>query len=107
MLRRVIYVSTLRPQVSHESLGELVEKAAAFNKAHDITGLLAVEDRRVCQVLEGPSAEVEALFRSIQRDPRHFGVTELVNAEIDVITFESWGMIRRPMIDMVMMAFAQ
>lgn len=106
MPRRIVYVSTLRPQVTDESLGELVGKAAAFNKAHGITGLLAVEDRRVCQVLEGPGADVEALFRSIQRDPRHFGVTELVNAEIDAITFESWGMVRRPMIDMVMMAFA-
>ncbi len=103
---RIVYVSTLRPQVTPADLQEMVEKAAAFNKAHGITGLLAFEDRRVCQILEGPEPEVEALYASIAKDPRHSGVTEIVRAPISSISFEAWGMVRRPMIDMVMAAFS-
>ena len=102
---RIVYVSTLKPDMSEESLAELVEKAAAFNKAHDITGVLAIEGRRVCQILEGPEAHVEALFASIRRDQRHSGITELVHTAIDKASFEDWGMVRRPMGDMVVIAF--
>ena len=103
---RIVYVSTLEPDVSEDDIADLVDKAAAFNKAHGITGVLALKDRRVCQILEGPEAAVAALFRSIGRDPRHSRVTEIVNVPIDAVTFEDWGMVRRRMIDMVISAFA-
>jgi len=105
MSLRIVYVSTLRPGVTDEGLDDLVEKAAAFNKARGITGILAIEGRRVCQILEGGDAEVEALFASIQRDPRHSGVIELVHIPVERSAFEAWGMVRRPMIDMVMAAY--
>ncbi|HRP78113.1 MAG TPA: BLUF domain-containing protein [Aquamicrobium sp.] len=103
---RIVYVSTLEPHVTEDDIAALVDKAAAFNKAHGITGVLAFEDRRVCQILEGPEAAVEKLFRSIGKDPRHTGVTEIVNVPIDAMTFDDWGMVRRRMIDMVISAFA-
>ena len=103
---RIVYVSTLEPHLTEADIAGLVEKAAAFNKAHGVTGLLAIEGRRVCQILEGPDDAVEALFRSIRKDARHSGVTEIVQAPIEATTFQDWGMVRRPMIDMVMAAFA-
>ena len=102
---RIVYVSTLRPEVTAQDIDALVDKAAAFNKAHGITGLLALEERRVCQIVEGPDAAVETLFRSIRADDRHRGVTEIVHVPIDAVAFEDWGMVRRPMIDMVMAAY--
>ena len=102
---RIVYVSTLEPHVTEADIDALVGTAAAFNKAHGITGLLAFEDRRVCQILEGPDAAVEALFRSIRNDGRHRGVTEIVQVPIDAVSFDDWGMVRRPMIDMVMAAY--
>ena len=103
---RIVYFSTLEPHVTEADIGDLVEKAAAFNKAHGITGLLAIEDRRVCQILEGPEPAVEALFRSISKDARHTGVAEIVHVPIKAVIFEDWGMVRRPMIDMVMAAYS-
>ena len=105
MTLRIVYSSTLRPGVSQDNLDELVRKAAAFNARHGIAGMMAVEDRRVCQILEGPDDTLEALYAAIRRDPRHSAVTELVHAPIDVMTFEEWGMVRRPMADMVVVAF--
>jgi len=106
MPQRIVYVSTLGPEVSEDDITALVDRAAAFNRAHGITGLLAFEGRRACQILEGPEAEVTALFGAICRDPRHAGVTEIVNVPIEAVTFGDWGMVRRPMIDMVVSAFA-
>ena len=102
---RIVYVSTLQPKVTEPDIAALVDRAAAFNKAHGITGVLAFEERRVCQILEGPEAEIEALFRAIVADPRHSGVVELVRVPIDAVTYEAWGMVRRPMVDMVMAAY--
>lgn len=105
MTLRIVYASTLKPGLTDEDLAGLVDRAAAFNAAQGITGMMAVEDGRVCQILEGPDTELQALFSSIRRDPRHFGVTELVHVPIDRTTFEEWGMVRRPMADMVIVAF--
>ena len=102
---RIVYVSTLRSDVTGDIIEELVREAAAFNKAQGITGMLAFEDRRVCQILEGPEAAVTSLYKAIQRDPRHFGVVELVRTPIDAPSFQAWGMVKRPMIDMVTLAF--
>ena len=106
MPQRIVYVSTLEPHVSQDDIAALVDEAAVFNKAHGITGVLVLEERRVCQILEGPEAAVKALFRSIGKDPRHTGVTEIVNVPIDAVTFDDWGMVRRRMVDMVISAFA-
>ena len=105
MLQRIVYTSTLHSHITEEEISDLVAKAADFNKSQGITGMLALENRRVCQILEGPQEQLEALFRSILKDTRHFGVTELVHVEIGKSGFASWGMVRRPMIDMVIMAF--
>jgi hypothetical protein len=101
MLIRLAYTSTFRPHVTDADVDEITSKAAAFNKQHSITGILAVEGERVCQILEGPKEAVERLFASIQRDERHYGVVEL-----DKPGFEDWGMVRRPMVDIVTLAFS-
>jgi len=101
MTLRIVYVSTLKPDVDETRVAEMVAKAAAFNQSRGITGMLALEGQRVCQILEGPDDAVNALYASIRHDPRHSGVAELVNASINSPTFEAWGMVRRPMIDMV------
>lgn len=103
---RIVYVSTLKPDFDQSELVGLVEKAAAFNRNNDITGVLAIEDNRVCQILEGPEAEVEALYRRIKADTRHSAVTLLTKDIIDEVTFPDWGMARRQMADMVVSAFS-
>jgi len=103
---RLVYTSTLKPEVTEAGIVELVEAAAAANREHNITGVLALEGPRVCQILEGPAGAVDTLFASIRNDPRHSGVNELDRTEIKRPHFQSWGMVRRPMIDVVTMAFS-
>ncbi|PLP60794.1 hypothetical protein CYK37_00290 [Mesorhizobium loti] len=103
-LIRLTYVSTLHPEISLTDLDALVAKAAVFNQDRDITGVLAVDHNRVCQILEGPRRQVEQLFGSIRNDPRHHTVTEIETRTIEASSFENWGMVRRDMVDMVMYA---
>lgn len=106
MLIRLTYISTFNPNITEADIDELTGKAAEFNKQHGISGILAVEGERVCQILEGPRHEVQSLFESIRRDPRHSGIVELDMSEIDQPHFEAWGMVRRPMVDIVTLAFS-
>lgn len=106
MLCRLVYVSTLRPHVTPDDLSTLVRHAAEANRKNGITGILAVESARVCQILEGPTEAIEALFTSIRRDERHSRVSELSLSEITAPHFESWGMVQRPMVDIVTLAYS-
>lgn len=103
-LIRLSYVSTLRPRVILADIDALVLKAAGFNKAHGITGVLAIEGNRVCQILEGQGEAVDKLYASIQRDDRHHGVTLIAHQPIEKSAFEAWGMVRRNMVDIAVFA---
>lgn len=103
-LVRLAYVSTLLPETSPSSLLDIVAKAAAFNKANDITGVLAFEENRVCQILEGPADSIDRLYTSIKKDGRHHGVTTIEHRPIAKTAFDGWGMAQRNMVDMVVYA---
>ncbi len=103
---RLVYTSTLKSDVTEAGIVALVDAAASANRERDITGVLALEGSRVCQILEGPADEVDALFTSIRGDARHSAVNELERTEIKAPHFQSWGMVRRPMIDIVTLAFS-
>lgn len=103
---RIVYTSRLQPELDDVRLGRLISDAAAFNAAHLITGVMAVEDGRVCQILEGKKTAVEALYDRISLDSRHASVSLLVHAPIENCHFQEWGMVRAPMIDIVTFALS-
>ncbi|WP_371924269.1 BLUF domain-containing protein [Aliihoeflea sp. 40Bstr573] len=109
VLRANAYRLSLHSQRTHDGTRDrrhrrtrrLVQPRAGNN------GMLALEDRRICQILEGPAHAVDFLYVSIKQDERHFRVTELARHRIFHTSFERWGMVRRPMIDMVTLAFRE
>lgn len=105
MLVRLAYISRLTPEVHEDEIAEIVRSAAEFNALNEITGIIAFEGDRVCQVLEGEEQPIDALYARILYDPRHVNVTILLNGSIDYRQFPGWSMIRRPMIDIVTFAF--
>ena len=52
----------------------LVERARQANQAHGISGRLIYFDHSFMQYLEGPGTALDALWRQLQRDPRHYEV---------------------------------
>lgn len=104
MFLRLVYVSNLSDDVSHENLDAIVERSRARNERTGVTGILAVDDRRVLQILEGPPDAVQGLYERILNDGRHHEVVEIDRRIVDARHFGSWGMVRRSMVDVVMLA---
>lgn len=92
----ICYISSIVAQLSEADIKLLIEQSADANSHLNITGCIGIRRSEVVQVLEGPRGVVEALFRRIQSDPRHSGVTIMASSEIERRRFEGWGMKELP-----------
>jgi Sensors of blue-light using FAD len=75
-----------------EAFLEMLVQARRFNAENDITGLLLIGNGRILQLLEGPEAEVRALYERIELDPLHTAVTLLSTATATQREFPDWSM---------------
>ena len=77
-----------------EALAEILRVARHNNQDHNVTGALVLYEyrKRFAQVLEGPEAKVQALFESIQRDPRHDNVEIKHAGIVGEGVFRRWAM---------------
>jgi hypothetical protein len=89
---QLIYTSTAVSPCDTETLGNLLIQARARNLAKDITGMLLYDFGRFLQVLEGPDENVERVFASVQRDPRHTDIVTLSKVPIEFREFQYWSM---------------
>lgn len=94
MLVRLLYASRATGAIDAAMLRAIVERSETHNREHGITGILCTypEGDVFLQVLEGGRREVNALYGSIVRDPRHQDVTLLHYAEVEERRFSSWRM---------------
>ena len=92
MLYSLVYVSTAANMLSHESLSSLSEEASARNDSLGVTGLLLYSGGNFMQCLEGSKDAIDILMKSINSDPRHFGLIVLWEDEISNREFVDWGM---------------
>ncbi|RIY03452.1 BLUF domain-containing protein [Aureimonas flava] len=104
MLLRLVYVSHLSDDVSQEKLDGIVDRSRVRNERDHVTGMLAVDGRRVLQVLEGPPEAVGRLYSRICEDERHRDVVEIDRRMVETRHFGDWGMVRRSMVDVVVQA---
>ena len=90
---RLIYRSHASDDAtSNENLGSLEKTAVSCNSNSGITGLLVLVGSVFLQVLEGPSRDVNRLYRNIVGDTRHSEV-ELLSYEMEVEPlFAQWSM---------------
>jgi Sensors of blue-light using FAD len=74
VLEGLLYRSRIVNRIGPLHMLLLVERARRANLEHDITGQLLYFDHSFMQYLEGPAAEISALWRQLQQDPRHYDV---------------------------------
>jgi len=92
MLIRIIYVSeAVGPQTSIMTQS-ILEKAQAWNKAHDITGVLCQGQGVFLQALEGERRAVTDLYSRIHADQRHTNVEILHCESIIQRRYKNWSM---------------
>ena len=89
-LRRVFYVS--RSLSTPSQIQRILVSARRNNTAGEITGALLFSGGFFAQVLEGRSGTVGALMATIGADPRHDGVTVLLDTPIDARRFPGWSL---------------
>ena len=58
----------------------------------EITRALLFSDTNFSQVLEGPRAEVERLYETLNHDPRHKDLLRLLSEPLAAPQFSDWSM---------------
>jgi hypothetical protein len=96
MLKSVTYISTSRiggdESTAVQEVNNLLTGAREYNLKASISGVLLFTAHTFLQVLEGPAAEVGALFERIQRDRRHTNVLVLDYRTLETRAFPNWSM---------------
>jgi hypothetical protein len=101
MMIRLSYASQIAAGQSREEIDAIVVAADGANRCRGITGVISFDGKRIVQILEGSSREVDCLFNLIRQDPRHVGIVELARTPIDKRAFAAWGMTLRPASDVL------
>lgn len=83
--------SALIPERSEEER-LIIDTALSRNARLGVTGYLHREVDVFFQWLEGPTESVDAIFASIERDPRHEALQVLLRASVLERRFEGWAM---------------
>ncbi|TGE28545.1 BLUF domain-containing protein [Hymenobacter metallicola] len=89
---QILYRSQTVHPLSARELQELLAYSLRHNAQHQITGLLLYSEGRFVQVLEGPEAEVRALYARIQADIRHRQVITVGEGPAPARRFAEWTM---------------
>ena len=91
-INQLIYVSQAVRKMSAEDLHEILRTAKTNNETIDVTGSLFYNGGWFLQVLEGPLATLNALYKKIEKDPRHKNSRILYNEPAKFRTFTRWSM---------------
>jgi hypothetical protein len=88
----IVYLSSSKGLYSEADLSHILTKSRSNNPALGITGVLVYLNGSIIQVLEGPEQNVQALYKTISRDPRHGQVITLFAGPVEKRSFEAWSM---------------
>ncbi len=91
-LSRLVYVSTASPALDRTGIESICSIAQSRNSASGVTGLLVFNGANFIQLLEGPQSNLDAVFDSIRRDPRHHGVVRLLAEPAEGRVCSRWAM---------------
>jgi hypothetical protein len=91
-LRSVVYASTSTHALTTAELESLLADARAFNREHQVTGVLLYSGANFMQCLEGAPEHVGKAYDRIKRSSQHQDVVEYMDCDVPRRTFGSWDM---------------
>jgi Sensors of blue-light using FAD len=92
MLVRALYVSRAVGPQTGTVTANILATAQAHNAQHAISGVLCQGQGLFVQVLEGERGDINRLYASILKDPRHHDVQMLSFEEITKRRYPDWSM---------------
>ncbi len=94
-MRQLVHFSTAAGRQDLIVTDAILTVSRELNLRQGITGLLIAGGHRYLQVIEGSASAIEATIDRIRRDPRHLGVTVMIERPIGKRSFASWSMAYR------------
>ena len=91
-LCRYSYFSTPVGLNLEQDIADIVAVASTRNLELELTGVIAIENGRFHQILEGRLKNIETLMRSIALDKRHHSLVSGVARKIVRRSFVNWSM---------------
>ena len=91
-INQLVYISQATRKMSSTELNDILNTAKSNNQGIDVTGSLFYNGGWFLQVLEGPAATLNALYKKIEKDPRHKNSRILYNEPAKFRTFTRWSM---------------
>jgi len=88
----IIYHSSSKEFFQETDLLNLLEQSRRDNAERNITGILLFVQGSIVQVLEGEESVLEALYKKIEKDPRHTHVTKVLSRPVQQRFFQDWRM---------------
>ncbi|QJD79424.1 BLUF domain-containing protein [Spirosoma rhododendri] len=88
----ITYFSSAVETTTEQIVVDIVDFSRDKNARLGITGVLLYINGHIVQVLEGQQQAVEALYNSIQADPRHTDVRTVIHRPITQRLFSHWYM---------------
>lgn len=91
-LRTMVFTTARTGRLSHDDLMQLLVVERARNAQLGITGVLALHDKNVMGIVEGPEAAVRARVDEVASDPANVDVQILIDDPLAARTFPDWSM---------------
>ncbi len=91
-IRELVYQSRANTDIGPGEIEEILNVSRKNNRQAGLSGLLIYHEGDFLQVLEGPSDDVERVFRVIRNDPRHYRVNVIVDHAVSHRSFGNWEM---------------
>jgi hypothetical protein len=90
-MQQLLYVSNTSRDASPAMLDDILTASRRNNPRAGITGMLLYVDGGFLQVLEGEESDLDALYRIIAADKRHWNSQVLLRRATDRV-FKDWSM---------------
>ncbi len=89
----IVYLSKANEEfLKRDARQQLKIHSQSENAKHDISGLLIYSEGYFLQIIEGTSAEIDALYTRISHDPRHSKLDLLTRSVGSTRMFSKWSM---------------
>ena len=95
-MRRIVYLSSATALMSNDELLSLLSQSRENNLRDQVTGLLLYSGGNFIQLLEGEAEAVGKVYARVERDARHHGCMQMVDAQASERLFPEWAMGFRP-----------
>ncbi|MEN6670231.1 BLUF domain-containing protein [Psychrobacter sp. B38] len=92
ILVSMTYISRANPDMSHETLSEILKQAQENNALNAITGMLIFNNQYFLQTIEGSRSQINHLLRCLLKDERHYDLQLLETRELKSREWSRWSM---------------